>query len=50
MENVHSVTGIQVLKRLLWDKSDGPTLDDLQPESVARNAMPWNDTSCLAVA
>ena len=34
---------------MLWEKSDGTNLDELQPEDVAENAVRWIDTSCMVV-
>ena len=35
MENVRLSIDIQGLKQLLWEKSDGTILDELEPESIA---------------
>ena len=40
---------IQGLKQMLWEKSNGTNLDELQPEEVAENAVRWIDTSCVVV-
>ena len=34
---------------MLWEKSDGTSLDELLPEDVAGNAVRWIDTSCMVV-
>ena len=49
MENVRLSIDIQGLKQLLWEKADGTVLDELEPESVAENAVRWIDTSCMIV-
>ena len=49
MENVRLSIDIQGLKQLLWEKSDGTILDELEPEKVAENAVRWIDTSCMIV-
>ena len=49
MENVRLSIDIQGLKQMLWEKSDGTNLDELQPEEVADNAVRWIDTSCMVV-
>ena len=40
---------IQGLKQMLWEKSDGTSLDELLRENVAENAIRWIDTSCMVV-
>ena len=37
------------LKQLLWERSDGTSLDELLPEDVAEHAIRWIDTSCMSV-
>ena len=49
LENVRLSIDIQGLKQMLWEKSDGTNLDELQPEDVAENAVRWIDTSCMVV-
>ena len=49
MENVRLSIDIQGLKQLLWERADGTILDELEPESVAENAVRWIDTSCMIV-
>ena len=49
MENVRLSIDIQGLKQLLWEKQDGTVLDELEPETVAENAVRWIDTSCMVV-
>ena len=49
LENVRLSIDIQSLKQLLWEKSDGTNLDELQPADVAENAVRWIDTSCMIV-
>ena len=49
LENVRLSIDIQGLKQLLWEKSDGTNLDELEPEDVAENAIRWIDTSCMVV-
>ena len=49
LENVRLSIDIQGLKQFLWEKSDGTNLDELEPESVAENAIRWIDTSCMVV-
>ena len=49
MENVRLSIDIQGLKQLLWEKSDGTILDQLEPENIAENAVRWIDTSCMVV-
>ena len=49
MENVRLAIDIQGLKQMLWEKSDGTNLDELEPESIAENAVRWIDTSCMIV-
>ena len=49
MENVRLSIDIQGLKQLLWEKADGTILDELEPETVAANAVRWIDTSCMVV-
>ena len=34
---------------MLWEKTDGTSLDELMPEDVAENAVRWIDTSCMVV-
>ena len=34
---------------MVWEKSDGTSLDELLPEDVAENAVRWIDTSCMVV-
>eukprot|EP00973_Karenia_brevis_P078603 10911760-Karenia_brevis.AAC.1 len=34
---------------MLWEKSDGTSLDELLPEKAAENAVRWIDTSCMVV-
>ena len=38
-----------VLKQILWEKTDGTNLDDLEPEDIAENAVRLIDTSCMVV-
>ena len=49
MENVRLSIDIQGLKQLLWETSDGKSLDELLPEDAAENAVRWIDTSCMVV-
>ena len=36
-------------KQILWEKTDGTNLDDLEPEDIAENVVRWIDTSCIVV-
>jgi hypothetical protein len=49
LENSRLSIDIQGLKQLLWEKSDGTNLDELEPENIAENAIRWIDTSCMVV-
>ena len=49
LENVRLSIDTQGLKQMLWEKSDGTSLDELLPEDVAENAVRWIDTSCMVV-
>ena len=49
LENVRLSIDIQGLKQMLWEKSDGTNLDELEPEAIAENAVRWIDTSCMIV-
>ena len=49
MENVRFPFDIQGRKQLLWETSDGKSLDELLPEDAAENAVRWIDTSCMVV-
>ena len=49
MEKVRLSIGIQGLKQLLWETSDGQNLDELRPEDAAENAVRWIDTSTMVV-
>ena len=34
---------------MLWEKSDGTNVDELEPADIAENAVRWIDTSCMVV-
>ena len=40
---------IQGLKQILWERSDGTNLDELQPPEIVENIVKWIDTSCMIV-
>ena len=47
LENVRLSIDIQSLKQVLWENSDGTSLDELLPAKAAENAVRWIDTSCM---
>ena len=49
LDNVRLSINIQGLKQMLWERSDGTNLDELQPGAIAENAVRWIDTSCMVV-
>ena len=49
LENVRLSIDLQSLKQLLWERSDGTILDELDSADVAENAIRWIDTSCMVV-
>ena len=49
LENSRLSIDLQGLKQLLWEKSDGTNLDELELEHIAENAIRWIDTSCMVV-